>query len=333
MSNKTEKCENCRQEIPSSKIELHKSFCLKNNKYCPTCSKVFLKKEFTEHLKTHIPLNFNKNPQQIPEKKTITNQKNSLSEHKKNCHHEKEIPKIEKRKIHVDDSLGLKQCDYCYNMFDNIEDHLTKCKAKKYIEEENRKYYESLKKRMEDDNKLANKLSKEKPIMDTKNDENLAKEIQNKLKPIIDTNNDENLAKELQNKLKPIIDTNNDENLAKELQKEMKPIIDTNKDEEMARKLQKEMKPIIDTNKDEEMAKSLQKKMKPIIDTNKDEEMAKSLQKKMKPIVNTNKDEEMARKLQEELNRNNNNSNNFNSTNGFMDEDLKRVIEASKNDY
>ena len=53
----------------------------------------------------------------------------------------------------------------------------------------------------------------------------------------------------------------------------------------------------------------------------------------MKPIVNTNKDEEMARKLQEELNRNNNNSNNFNSTNGFMDEDLKRVIEASKNDY
>ena len=51
----------------------------------------------------------------------------------------------------------------------------------------------------------------------------------------------------------------------------------------------------------------------------------------MKPIVNTNNDEEMAKKLQEELNRNNNN--NFISTNGFIDEDLKRVIEASKNDY
>ena len=311
MNNKTEKCENCRQEIPLLKIKAHKSFCLKNNKYCPTCSKVFLKIEFEEHLKTHIPLNFNRNPQPLPEKKTITNQKNSVSEHKKHCHQEKEIPKIEKRKIHVDDSLGLKQCDYCYNMFDNLEDHLTKCKAKKYIEEENRKYYESLKKRMEDDNKLANKLSKEKPIMDTKNDENLAKEIQNKLKPIIDTDKDEEMAKELQ--------------------KNLKPIIDTDKDEEMAKSLQKKLKPIIDTDKDEEMAKSLQKKMKPIIDTDKDEQMAKSLQKKMKPIVNTNNDEEMAKQLQEELNRNNNN--NFISTNGFIDEDLKRVIEASKNDY
>ena len=135
MNNKTEKCENCRQEIPSLKIKAHKSFCLKNNKYCPTCSKVFLKSEFEEHLLTHIPINFNRNPSNVPEKKTITNQKNSISEHKKHCHHEKEIPKIEKKKIHVDDSLGLKQCDYCYNMFDNIEEHLTKCQAKKYIEE------------------------------------------------------------------------------------------------------------------------------------------------------------------------------------------------------
>ena len=333
MNNKTEKCENCRQEIPSLKIKAHKSFCLKNNKYCPTCSKVFLKSEFEEHLLTHIPINFNRNPSNVPEKKTITNQKNSISEHKKHCHHEKEIPKIEKKKIHVDDSLGLKQCDYCYNMFDNIEEHLTKCQAKKYIEEENRKYYESLKKRMEDDNKLANKLSKEKPIMDTKNDENLAKEIQDKLKPIIDTDKDEEMAKELQKNLKPIIDTDKDEEMAKSLQKKLKPIIDTDKDEEMAKSLQKKLKPIIDTDKDEEMAKSLQKKMKPIIDTNKDEEMAKSLQRKMKPIVNTNNDEEMAKKLQEELNRNKFNNNNFMNTNGFIDEDLKRVIEASKNDY
>ena len=90
-------------------------------------------------------------------------------------------------------------------MFDNIEEHLTKCQAKKYIEEENRKYYESLKKRMEDDNKLANKLSKEKPIMDTKNDENLAKEIQDKLKPIIDTDKDEEMAKKYKKNLIEII--------------------------------------------------------------------------------------------------------------------------------
>ena len=81
-------------------------------------------------------------------------------------------------------------------MFDNIEEHLKKCKAKKFIEEENAKYYESLKKRMEEDDKLANELSKEK-FMDTKNDEKIALDLQSQLKPIIDTNNDEKLAKDL----------------------------------------------------------------------------------------------------------------------------------------
>ena len=306
----TEKCENCRNEFPKSKIQLHKSFCLKNNKYCPTCSKVFLKTEFEEHIKTHNPLNFKKNiPPQIPEKKTITNQQNSISEHKKHCHHEKEIPKIEKRKIKVDDSLGLKQCDYCYNMFDNIEEHLKKCKAKKFIEEENAKYYESLKKRMEEDDKLANELSKEK-FMDTKNDEKIALDLQNQLKPIIDTNNDEKLAKDLQSQLKPIIDTNNDEKLAKDLQSQLKPIIDT--------------------NNDEKLAKDLQRKMKPIVNTKNDEKLAKDLQRKMKPIVNTSNDEELARKLENELNFNSNNNRNLNN---YEDDELKRIIEASKNDF
>ena len=93
MNNKTEKCENCRQEIPSLKKKVPKSFCLKNNKYCPIFGKLFLKSEFEEHLLTHIPINFNRNPPNVPEKKTITNQKNSISEHKKNCLHEKEKTK------------------------------------------------------------------------------------------------------------------------------------------------------------------------------------------------------------------------------------------------
>ena len=49
----TEKCENCRNEFPKSKVQLHKSICLKNNKYCPTFSQGFLKSEFEEHIKTH----------------------------------------------------------------------------------------------------------------------------------------------------------------------------------------------------------------------------------------------------------------------------------------
>ena len=39
------KCKNCHQEISESKIFLHEGFCLRNNKLCPECDKIFLIKE------------------------------------------------------------------------------------------------------------------------------------------------------------------------------------------------------------------------------------------------------------------------------------------------
>ena len=50
----------------------------------------------------------------------------------------------------------------------------------------------------------------------------------------------------------------------------------------------------------------------------------------MKPIVNTSNDEELARKLENELNFNSNNNRNLNN---YEDDELKRIIEASKNDF
>ena len=59
-------CQNCRQNIPESKMFLHEGFCLRINKFCPECNKVFLVQEFEEHLKTH---NEKKSP--TPPSKTI----------------------------------------------------------------------------------------------------------------------------------------------------------------------------------------------------------------------------------------------------------------------
>ena len=72
------KCKNCHQEILSSKMFLHEGFCLRNNKLCPECDKVFLVQEYEEHLKTHSI----KKPSEI-------------SEHRKNCKHHQEIKKEE----------------------------------------------------------------------------------------------------------------------------------------------------------------------------------------------------------------------------------------------
>ena len=38
------KCQNCRQDILSSKMFLHEGFCQRNNIFCEHCNKVFLKK-------------------------------------------------------------------------------------------------------------------------------------------------------------------------------------------------------------------------------------------------------------------------------------------------
>ena len=70
------KCINCKQYITKSKMILHEGFCLKSNKYCPECDKVFLIQEFEEHLKTHTvkkanPPQKKKNLQKSKKKKLL----------------------------------------------------------------------------------------------------------------------------------------------------------------------------------------------------------------------------------------------------------------------
>ena len=45
------KCKNCRQDILKDKMFLHEGFCARNNVYCEHCEKVFLKKDYEEHVK------------------------------------------------------------------------------------------------------------------------------------------------------------------------------------------------------------------------------------------------------------------------------------------
>ena len=252
-------CKNCHQNISESKIFLHEGFCLRNNKLCPECDKVFLVQEFEEHFKTH---NIKKPPEKIPQKIS------PITEHRKNCHH-KENPEPKKQEIKVDDNLGFKQCEYCTNMFENLESHLKKCEIKKLIEAENAKYYSDLEKRKKEDDNLAQKLSKEK-YMDISKDEEMAK------------------------------------NLQKEYQKQD---IDFSKDEEMAKNLQKEyQKQNIDFNKDEELARKLQNQFGDNINISNDEKLAKELQNQLNKEYNNNQqsDEEYARMLQQQERANNN---------------------------
>ena len=252
-------CKNCHQNISESKIFLHEGFCLRNNKLCPECDKVFLVQEFEEHFKTH---NIKKPPEKIPQKIS------PITEHRRNCHH-KENPEPKKQEIKVDDNLGFKQCEYCTNMFENLESHLKKCEIKKLIEAENAKYYSDLEKRKKEDDNLAQKLSKEK-YMDISKDEEMAK------------------------------------NLQKEYQKQN---IDFNKDEEMAKNLQKEyQKQNIDFSKDEELARKLQNQFDNNINISNDEKLAKELQNQLNKEYNNNQksDEEYARMLQQQERANNN---------------------------
>jgi len=273
-------CKNCHQNISESKIFLHEGFCLRNNKLCPECDKVFLVQEFEEHFKTH---NIKKPPEKIPQKIS------PITEHRRNCHH-KENPEPKKQEIKVDDNLGFKQCEYCTNMFENLESHLKKCEIKKLIEAENAKYYSDLEKRKKEDDNLAQKLSKEK-YMDISKDEEMAK----------------NLQKEYQ---KQNIDYSKDEEMAKNLQKEyQKQNIDFSKDEEMAKNLQKEyQKQNIDFSKDEELARKLQNQFGNNINISNDEKLAKELQNQLNKEYNNNQqsDEEYARMLQQQERANNN---------------------------
>ena len=208
------KCENCKVEIAESKLAIHQSFCLRNNKYCPTCSKVFLSTEFEEHLKTH----------NVPNKNT-----KKVLEHRRNCPcakhgytnqeppkkvvipQKKEEPK--KKVIKVDDSLGFGKCEFCENMFENLKEHLEVCEIKKYIEEEQKRYLESVQMRLEEDNRIAKDLAKVKE-MDSSHDIELAKKLQEEFEKnkIMDNEHDLEIARRLQEEL--------DAKLAKDLERE-----------------------------------------------------------------------------------------------------------------
>ena len=253
---KYKKCQNCHQDIPESKMFLHEGFCLRNNKFCAQCEKVFLVQEFEEHLKTHN------------EKKPHIEKQTPISHHRENCLHKKKepIPKVNKPPVErpkikprvIDDNLGLKLCEFCVNMVEDLPDHLKNCKAKKMIEEENEKYYKDLEKRNKEDDDLAKKLAKEK-IMDISKDEQMARKLQNDLKPIIDTSKDEAMARDLQRQFKPNIDTSKDEEMARNLQSQFGRINNTSNDERMASELHQKFGNFnINTNQDEQLARMLQ---------------------------------------------------------------------------
>ena len=319
------KCNNCKQDIPESKMFLHEGFCLRNNKYCAECCKVFLVKEFEEHIKTHNEKNTQRkrSPPPIPEKKILINkEKPSLTEHRKICKHNKKdsipINKNESQKknpILVDDNLGLKQCVFCTNMFEDLPNHLLVCKVKKMIEEENAKYYKDIEKRNKEDDILAKKLAKEK---------------------IMDISKDEEMARNLQKNLGPMVDTSNDEQMARNLQKNFGPMVDTSNDEQMARNLQRNFGPMVDTSNDEQMARNLQMQFEQMnININNDQRIARDLQNQY------NHNPQRGGNIREQQRRRNNNQYQYGFNppvqpprqNDDMDEELKRAIEQSKREF
>ena len=61
IESKLVRCKNCRQNISKDKMFLHEGFCSRNNTFCEHCEKVFLNKDYLEHVKL-IPKNlFNQN--------------------------------------------------------------------------------------------------------------------------------------------------------------------------------------------------------------------------------------------------------------------------------
>ena len=249
-----------------------------------------------------------------------------ISEHRKNCEHKKKdpVPKqkpaIDRPKIKavvIDDNLGLKQCEFCINMFEDLPKHLKECKVKKMIEEENAKYYKDLEKRNREDDNLARKLAKEK-IMDISKDEQMARNLQKELKPMIDTSKDEIMARNLQNQYKPVVDISNDEEMARKLQNQFGPMNDTSNDEEMARKLQNQFGNYnANYNKDEQMARMI----------NQRERMRNNNQHQSQHQSQYQPQHQYQHQHQQRFNPPES------DLNMDEDEDLKRAIEQSKKDF
>ena len=84
-------CKNCHQDILEEKMFLHEGFCIRNNVFCEKCERVFLKKDYDEHIKDIHNNNDKKNKkdsssqkQKNPDKKTEIENKNSTKEYHEN---------------------------------------------------------------------------------------------------------------------------------------------------------------------------------------------------------------------------------------------------------
>ena len=80
-------CKNCHQDILKDKMFLHEGFCIRNNVYCEHCERVFLKKDYEDHIKI-IPKNLSKNKndsqsqsQKSPETRSESGRPNSTTDH------------------------------------------------------------------------------------------------------------------------------------------------------------------------------------------------------------------------------------------------------------
>ena len=115
------KCKNCHQNILESKIFLHEGFCLRNNKLCPECDKVFLIQEYEEHLKSH---------NQCEKCGAEFETKEDLKDHMKiphiirniNCHNkQQEMNNSENNNINEGINDSKVKCTECDLIFDSVE--------------------------------------------------------------------------------------------------------------------------------------------------------------------------------------------------------------------
>ena len=260
-------CNNCKTMVLQSKMVLHEAYCIKNIRYCAICAKGINVNEFEEHMKLHNAELSKQTQENKKQKRNCKCQKHGHSDNKDN--EVKQPPKAiivpGKRKVHIDESFGLKKCEYCDNVFEDIENHYLECESKKFIEEQQALYYKELKERDLKDQRMASQLSKIKE-MDTDKDVAIAQKLQRELNKnkIMDTDKDIEYARKLQNELNKnkIMDTDKDIALAQKLQREFNKnkIMDTDKDIDYARRLQNELNKnkIMDTNNDIEYARRLQ---------------------------------------------------------------------------
>ena len=78
---KVVKCKNCRQDILEVKMFLHEGFCTRNNVFCDHCEKVFLKKDYEQHVKLFPKnLSIKENPSSPKSQKSKETQPDTLKQ-------------------------------------------------------------------------------------------------------------------------------------------------------------------------------------------------------------------------------------------------------------